>query len=94
MRVSKIDVDTLVNMSRNEAHYDVGQRQSLALQYLKERGRITNWEYVNLCKVGYRTAHRDLSNLIKEGVVEVFKMGRSTYYALQMPYRLKVSIKN
>lgn len=82
MRVSKIDIDSFVNPTRNEQHSNISQRQELALEYLEERGRITNWEYVNLCRVGYRTAHRDLTNLIEKGHLKVYKMGRSTYYTL------------
>ncbi|MBN2089989.1 hypothetical protein JW964_10255 [candidate division KSB1 bacterium] len=84
MRVSKYAVDSFYSPSFSEPHYDMGQRQEIALQYLHERGRITNWEYVNLCNVGYRTAHRDLCDLIDKGVVRIFKMGRSTYYALEV----------
>ena len=83
MRASKIDIDSLVNPVQNESQFSMPQRQKRALTYLEERGRITNWEYVNLCQVGYRTAHRDLSDLIDRGKVKVYKMGRSTYYTLK-----------
>ena len=82
MRVSKFDIDLFLNPDLDEQHYDIQERQQLALDYLEKEGRITNWEYVNLCQVGYRTAHRDLTNLIDKGVVQIYKMGRSTYYAL------------
>lgn len=83
MRLSKSEIasiaDTILN---NERRFKLRERQQLALDYLQKRGKITNWEYVNLCNVGYRTAHRDLTNLIEKGVVEIQKMGRSTYYRL------------
>lgn len=71
--------DTIFN---NERRFKLRERQQLALEYLEKQGKITNWEYVNLCNVGYRTAHRDLTNLIEKGIVEIRKMGRSTHYKL------------
>lgn len=82
MRHSGIDIDAFLNPQNQEPHYTIEERQERALEMLKKNGRITNWEYVNLCNVGYRTAHRDLSDLIEKGLVEIVKMGRSTYYRL------------
>ena len=82
MKYSGIDIDALLNPQDQEPHYTMEERQERALGMLKKKGRITNWEYVNLCNVGYRTAHRDLADLIKKGYVEIVKMGRSTYYRL------------
>lgn len=82
MRVSKIDIDALSRFGQPETRITMNQRQKKAIDYLKEQGRITNWEYVKLCGVGYRTAHRDLANLIKSGDIKIYKKGRSTYYTL------------
>lgn len=83
MLPSKAEIDSITDtILNNEKRFTIGERQMRALQYLKKNGKITNWEYVNLCNVGYRTAHRDLTNLIEKGKVEVRKMGRSTHYKL------------
>lgn len=82
MKHTGIDIDALLYPQNQEPHYTVDERQERALDVLQKNGRITNWEYVNLCNVGYRTAHRDLADLISQGHIEIVKMGRSTYYRL------------
>jgi ATP-dependent DNA helicase RecG len=78
-----MDFTSLVIPAKNSGQGKMPQRQERALNYLEERGRITNWEYINLCQVGYRTAQRDLCDLTERGMLKVYKMGRSTYYTLR-----------
>jgi ATP-dependent DNA helicase RecG len=48
----------------------LNERQIKAVMYVKEHGRITNSEYMNLANVSRQTATRDLSKLVKSKVLE------------------------
>jgi len=62
----------------------LNERQVRAVLYIKERGRITNAEYQQLCKVSKRTASMDLSELGTKGLLErVGTTGKGTYYRLK-----------
>jgi ATP-dependent DNA helicase RecG len=59
-------------------------RQIKALSYVKENGKITNSEYMNLAKVSKQTATRDLSDLVKLEVLEKKGItGKGTEYFLR-----------
>jgi len=61
----------------------LNQRQIKAVQYVKEKGRITNAEYQTINNVSKRTATNDLSELVE--VYKLFKqLGASvgTYYEI------------
>ena len=52
--------------------------------YVKEKGRITNAEYQQLCTVSKRTASDGLSELEAKGLLErVGTTGKGTYYRLK-----------
>ena len=61
----------------------LNERQVEAVLYVGEHGRITNREYTQLAGVSYNTAHHDLSDLCKRGLMEQRGRGRGTYYVLR-----------
>jgi ATP-dependent DNA helicase RecG len=61
---------------------ELNERQRRALVFLQERGRITNREYRELGQVGHEIAHRELSELTSQGVIEKRGAGRGTHYRL------------
>lgn len=61
----------------------LSDRQVEAVLYVGEHRRITNREYTELTGVSYNTAHRDLSDLCKRGLMEPRGRGRGTYYVLR-----------
>ncbi|MEW6002707.1 MAG: RNA-binding domain-containing protein [Nitrospirota bacterium] len=60
----------------------LNQRQLNALDYLREKGKITNKEYVEINKISRETAKRDLSDLTEKGFLEIIGKGRSLYYVI------------
>jgi len=61
---------------------DINKRQKKAIEYIKKHGSITNREYRSLCEVGWDTAHRDLSGLLKMGVLRREGKGRGALYRM------------
>jgi ATP-dependent DNA helicase RecG len=54
-----------------------------AVMHLKAHGRITNREYCDLTDAIYRTASRDLEDLVSKGVLrKVGLTGRNVHYVL------------
>jgi ATP-dependent DNA helicase RecG len=65
------------------AGFGLNERQRLALEILRSKGRITNTEYQTTFSVAKRTAHGDLAELTDKGLVEmVGSTGKGTYYEL------------
>jgi ATP-dependent DNA helicase RecG len=60
----------------------LNERQLQALQYIKERGSITNREYREFCNVGRTVATQELSEMLQQGVLIRKKSGRATVYML------------
>jgi ATP-dependent DNA helicase RecG len=61
----------------------LNDRQMAAIQYVKEKGKITNKEYRTLFAMTDRTALRDLNYLCDKGIFEKFgTTGRKTEYIL------------
>ncbi|MBU1614909.1 tetratricopeptide repeat protein [bacterium] len=62
---------------------ELNERQRKAIQYVKEKGKITNKEYREMFSITDRTALYDLTGLCSKRVFErLGKTGRSTVYAL------------
>ncbi|MFQ5814140.1 MAG: ATP-binding protein [Anaerolineae bacterium] len=61
---------------------ELNDRQRRTIEYLQERGRITNREYRELCSVSDFTARADLNDLLKRGLVISEGRGRSRRYRL------------
>ena len=69
-------------------------RQIKAVLYVKEKNKITNILYQNICNTSQRTATRDLSNLVSEGVFEQIGItGKGTEYILRRHKDAKGAIK-
>ncbi len=60
----------------------LNDRQQKALDYINERGRITNKEYVKLNKISRETAKRDLSDLLEKRFLKIMGKGRSVFYVI------------
>ena len=60
----------------------LSERQKMAVDYVKEHGKITNREYRELCGVGWDTAHRDLKDLVEKNILMREGSGRSTQYRM------------
>ncbi|NOZ76917.1 MAG: Fic family protein [Euryarchaeota archaeon] len=60
------------------------KRQEAAVEYVLRKGKITNKEYQQLCKVSQATAKRDLQEMVDKNVLEqVGRKGRGIYYVLK-----------
>jgi ATP-dependent DNA helicase RecG len=63
---------------------DLNERQIKAVTYVKQKGKITNKEYQEICSTSERTATRDLSNLVSIGLFEQIGItGKGTEYVLK-----------
>jgi len=60
----------------------LNERQIKAIQYIQEKGMITNREYQKLCATSWDTAYRDLSELVQKGILRREGKGRSTHYLM------------
>ncbi len=55
---------------------------------MKEKGRITNREYQEICNTSERTATRDLTDLVSKEILEQIGItGKGTSYVLKTPQR-------
>ena len=61
---------------------DLNERQKKALDYIKDKGRITNKEYREINKIGRRHTIKELNKLIDEGIITKKGKGRSIHYVL------------
>ena len=61
----------------------LNERQRRVIEHLKVVGQITRSEYAALLTVSKVTASRDLSDLVKRGILAQRGAGPSTYYVLQ-----------
>ena len=60
----------------------LNERQTKAVMYVKEKGRITNKEYRKLTGLSDEGARIDLSELSKKGLLHPKGKGRSVHYVL------------
>ncbi len=70
---SKLTGDYLISLGLNE-------RQINAIEYLKERDRLTNKEYMELNSVSRNTASNELMKLVEKGILKQTGKGRGSYY--------------
>ena len=68
-RKSKLTDEFLKDMNLNK-------RQRRALEYLKDKGRITNREYVDINGVYRNTATKDLMKLVANKIIKQVGSGR------------------
>lgn len=61
----------------------LGERQMKAVMHVKVHGRITNRDYCDLTETIYRTASRDLQDLVSKGVLhKIGVTGRNVHYVI------------
>ncbi len=65
-----------------EEGIELNERQKKALEYVQQKGKITNREYRKLNKVSQDTAHRDLSEMVTKGILKVQGQGRTVFYLM------------
>ena len=61
----------------------MNDRQRKAVEYLKEKGRITRREYVKMSNVSDRMANINLKDLEEKNLIDKMGLGRSVYYVLR-----------
>jgi ATP-dependent DNA helicase RecG len=72
----------------------LNERQIKAVMYVKEKGRIMNKEYREVCSISQRTASRDLSVLVSKGIFEQIGItGKGTEYVLRRHKEAKDATK-
>ncbi|MEW6087249.1 MAG: ATP-binding protein [bacterium] len=64
------------------AKMGLNERQIKAIQYVKEKGKITNCEYRQLNNVSDEGARRDLETLLKKKIFRTQGRGRSLSYII------------
>ncbi|WP_286778942.1 MULTISPECIES: ATP-binding protein [Sphingobacterium] len=72
---NSMTTEQLVKLGLNE-------RQLKAVEYVKERGKITNKEYQEINLVAKPTATRDLSELVEYGIFRNTGKGAGSYYEI------------
>lgn len=73
------DIHTMEHLKK----IGLNERQIKAAVYVKEKGKITNKGYQEICETSERTASRDLSSLVSTGIFEqIGATGRGTAYIL------------
>ncbi len=68
-----------------ESSIELNERQWKAVEFLKEKGKITNREYVNLLQgtISGDTALNDLRDMVEKGIISIKRKGRSSYYVIR-----------
>jgi predicted HTH transcriptional regulator len=63
--------------------FALSDRQMKAVRFVKTNARINNAEFQDILGVAKRTAHRDLTELVRKGILaRVGTTGKGTYYVL------------
>lgn len=63
----------------------LNERQIKAVMYVKEKGKITNKEYLELTEVSRVTASRELQDIVEKNVLQkIGKVGKGTKYILKV----------
>lgn len=73
--------EILVSKSKLE---ELNERQKTAIEYIKEKGRITNREYRELAGISHEGVKKDIKALIGKNLIVRAGRGRSTYYILKV----------
>jgi len=72
----------------------LNERQIKAVMYVKEKGRITNTKYQEICGVKKRQATNDLKYLINKKILKRIGItGKGTFYVLKGHQRGKRDTK-
>ncbi len=71
------------SMKEKFGQIGLSSRQIKAIEYLKEKGQITNKKYQEICEVSASTAKRDLQDLVDKKVLkQIGEKGQSIHYVL------------
>lgn len=84
-RVEKTVIKLSSDRSMKEKFGQIGlsSRQIKAVEYIKEKGQITNKEYQRLCDVSQPTANRDIQEMVDKSVLkQKGKTGQQIIYVL------------
>lgn len=60
----------------------LNQRQKTAVEYVHDKGKITNMIYRDLFDISHKTAHLELTDLLRQELLIIEGKGRSTAYTL------------
>lgn len=58
----------------------LNERQQKAVEYVKEKGKITNKEYQNINSISERTASRELSELVDKEVLKSLETKANAFF--------------
>ncbi|MBI5606166.1 MAG: putative DNA binding domain-containing protein [Deltaproteobacteria bacterium] len=67
---------------KSKEYITLNERHQKALEYIRKQGQISRREYAKQLDVSEETAKRDLSQMVKEGILVMHRAGRSTVYKL------------
>lgn len=62
----------------------LNERQKKAVEYAREKGRITNKIYTQMNKVSRVTATRELTEMVKKGILMQKGTGRGSHFVIQL----------
>ncbi len=62
---------------------ELNERQRKAIEYIKERNKITSKEYCLIAKVVKDTAHRDIMDLLRKKIIKKEGRGKTVFYVLK-----------
>jgi ATP-dependent DNA helicase RecG len=62
---------------------ELNERQRKAIEYIKEKGRITNKEYREMFGIGKTVAYEDIKYLLNKKLLSQRGIGRQIYYVLR-----------
>ena len=60
----------------------LNERQKKAVEYIREKGNITNREYRELTGLGREYARKELNDMLEKGILAKKGKGRSVHYIL------------
>ena len=86
-RIEKIVLDMNKDRVTKEKYGQIGlsSRQTKAIKFINENGKITNKDYQKLCIVSPSTAKRDLQDMVDKNVIEqVGEKGKYIHYLLNI----------
>ncbi|MBU3958133.1 MAG: helix-turn-helix domain-containing protein [Nanoarchaeota archaeon] len=67
---------------------EINERQKKAIDYARNKGKITNEEYQKIADAAKKTATRDLQNLVSRGVfIKTGRTGKGVYYTLNPEFK-------
>ena len=72
-----------INWLNQYAHFDLNDRQRLALVYLRQQEQISNADYRRLNHVDGMQAGQELRAMVQQGLIEPHGVSRWTYYTLK-----------